>query len=254
MRVTVCEMNDELGAFERAWRDLCDHARSECSDLVVLPEMPFSAWFAVERRYDPDAWNAAVEAHRMWEERLSELGVPFVCAARPANRPNRRVNEGVIAAKGSVSTAHEKRYLPDENGFWEASWYDRGDGVFALGDAGEARIGFQICTELWFADAARQYGQAGADIIVSPRATPLSSRERWLVAGRASAIVAGAYNLSSNKCGASAGGFDFAGLGWIIDPDGEALAQTSPQQPFATRDIDLDRARAAKLTYPRYVR
>jgi N-carbamoylputrescine amidase len=47
---------------------------------------------------------------------------------------------------------------------------------------------------------------------------------------------------------------EFAGCGWIIDPDGEVLAVSSDIEPFVTRDIDLDRARAAKGTYPRYVR
>jgi N-carbamoylputrescine amidase len=144
--------------------------------------------------------------------------------------------------------------LPEEDGFWEASWYERGDGAFELADAGGARVGFQICTELWMLDESRKYGRAGADIIAAPRCTPESTVERWLVAGRAAAMLAGAFCLSSNHAGMSRGGFKFGGAGWIIDPEGAVLAVTSQAEPVITRDIDLAAARAAKSTYPRYVR
>ena len=39
----------------------------------------------------------------------------------------------------------------------------------------------------------------------------------------------------------------------IISPEGDVLAQTSEDTPFATVDIDPEIARLSKLTYPRYV-
>jgi N-carbamoylputrescine amidase len=63
--------------------------------------------------------------------------------------------------------------------------------------------------------------------------------------------VSGAYHASSNRAAEAAGG-DFGGVGWIIDPDGVVLARTSAETPFATHEIDLDTAAAAKRTYPRY--
>jgi N-carbamoylputrescine amidase len=119
---------------------------------------------------------------------------------------------------------------------------------------GGAAIGAQVCTEMWMLDVSRQYGLRGADIIAVPRVTPASSRERWLVGGRAAAIVSGAFCVSSNRSGFSAAGDAFGGQGWIIDPEGDVLAVTSDAEPFATRDLDLRQAKAAKTTYPRYVR
>jgi N-carbamoylputrescine amidase len=52
----------------------------------------------------------------------------------------------------------------------------------------------------------------------------------------------------------STAGDPFGGQGWIIDPDGDVLAVTSDAERFATRDLDLARAKEAKTTYPRYVR
>ena len=61
-------------------------------------------------------------------------------------------------------------------------------------------------------------------------------------------------SLSSNLGGTTPEGCDFAGVGWIIEPDeGKVLGLTSPEQPFLTLDIDLAEADKAKETYPRYV-
>ena len=43
------------------------------------------------------------------------------------------------------------------------------------------------------------------------------------------------------------------GVGWIIDPQGTILAQTTRDAPFATVDIDMSAAAEAQCDYPRYV-
>jgi N-carbamoylputrescine amidase len=216
--------------------------------------MPFARWFAVARPFDETLWHDAVVAHRQWERRLEELEAPVVIGTRPTERDDRRYNEAFIATSDGVIGFHDKRYLPDEDGYWEASWFCRGDGAFEPVKALDALVGVQICTELWTLCVSREYGREGVDVIAVPRATPATSRERWVVGGRAAAIVSGAYCISSNRAGASTSGDPFAGHGWIIEPDGEVLGLTSDSEPVITRDVDLVRARNAKATYPRYVR
>ncbi|HEX7980687.1 MAG TPA: carbon-nitrogen hydrolase family protein [Gemmatimonadaceae bacterium] len=254
MRVTVCQLADERDRFEDEWKALCAHVRDERSALVLLPELPFARWFPAAPDFDARVWQRAVDVHRRWEARLRQLGAPFVVGTRPIERDTRRLNEAFLATPQCTHSIHEKRYLPDEDGFWEAAWYAPGDGVFDAVRADDAVLGVQICTELWRLDLSRHYGLRGADVIVVPRATPASSRERWIVGARAAAIVSGAFCVSSNRCGTSAGGDVFAGEGWIVDPDGAVLALTSDADPFVTLDLDLGHARAAKGTYPRYVR
>jgi len=255
MRVTVCQLRDERQAFDADWAELCAHTRSARSELVLLPEMPFARWFATGREFDARVWHEATHAHRQWAERIGELGAQVVIATRPVERRGRRLNEAFVVTQANQSHGvHDKRYLPDEDGYWEASWYDRGDGVFNPVELCGATVGIQVCTEMWMMDVSREYGLRGAGIIAVPRATPATSRERWLVGGRAAAIVSGAFCISSNRSGVSRAGNDFAGLGWIINPDGDVLGVTSDSDPFATCDIDLQRAAEAKATYPRYVR
>ncbi len=255
MKITVCELANEPIELASDWARLVDHVAERCSDLVLLPEMPFYRWLPQSREVDPAEWERSVAAHDQWHRRLGELAPAAVIGTRPAVVGGTRRNVGFVwDAERGLADVHAKYFLPDEPGFWEASWYARGDGSFPVVEAAGARIGFLICTELWFMDCARAYGQSGTQIIVCPRATPSSTAEKWLAGGRAAAVVSGAFCLSSNLARTTSVGGDFAGVGWIAEPEeGEILGVTSSAQPFLTLDVDLSDADRAKSTYPRYV-
>jgi len=216
--------------------------------------MPFYRWLAHTDDVSESEWLAAVRAHEYWLERLDEAGVPVV-GTRPVIEDGTRMNAGYVKEPGeSARTVHHKHYLPDEPGFWEASWYARGDGDFSVAETSGGRVGMLICTELWFNHHAREYAARGVQILACPRATPSGSRDKWLAGGRAAAVVSGAFCLSSNLCGTTEQGGDYAGLGWAIEPEeGQVLGATGREQPFLTVDINLDIADNAKRTYPRYV-
>jgi N-carbamoylputrescine amidase len=148
----------------------------------------------------------------------------------------------------------QKYYLPDESGYWEHSWYDRGPRLFSTARAGDALVGVQICTEMWFLEWSRHYAAERVEALLIPRATPRSTTAKWIASGQTAAVCSGAYCLSSNLSmppGSSTA--ECGGVGWIIDPEGSVLATTSEESPFATLDIDLELARKSKRTYPRYV-
>lgn len=254
MKITVCQLHDEPEDFARDWEHLTAHVKAESSDLVLLPEMPFSPWFAVTPQFDPAVWEAAVAAHDRWLLRLTELAPAIVLGSRPVNRAGRRLNEGFVWDQvNGYRAAHLKYYLPNEDGYWEASWYGRGDGEFIPLACGKVRIGFQICTDLWFMQRARAYARAAVHLIATPRATPQSTVDKWLAGGRTAAVVSGAFSLSSNRAPSEKRPGNFGGQGWIIGPDGDVLGLTSQEQPFLSLEVDLNQAEQAKSTYPRYV-
>ena len=251
MRVTVCQMPDETPAFELAWRDLAVHCRNQGTDVVLLPELPFYPWFGTTPTFDVERWRAAEEAHRRWMDRLPELAPAAVIATAPVTRGGPRHNEGFVwDERIGYRAAHQKYYLPDEDGVWEARWYERGDGTFQGIEVGAAKVGFLICTELWAFEKARAYGRAGVHLLVTPRLTGRATVDKWLAGGRAAAVVSGAYSLSSNRTSATK---DYGGHGWVVSPDGEVLATTSEADPFATVAVELGLAERCKSTYPRYV-
>ncbi|OFW66527.1 MAG: hypothetical protein A2Z12_01890 [Actinobacteria bacterium RBG_16_68_21] len=253
MRITVCELPDPPSGFEEAWAGLVAHLVGERSELVLLPEMPFHTWLA--RTPDPadTAWQAAMADHDAFQARFPELGGAVVLGSRPTVAGGSRRNEAFVWADGVYRAIHHKYYLPDEEGWWEASWYDRGDKTFVAALSPAGPVGMLVCTEVWFTQHAREYSRQGAALIATPRASEWTSREAWLAGGRAAAVMAGAFSLSSNRSGRDAAGTRWGGLGWVVDPDGDVLATTSEDSPFVTVEVDLADAAAAKSTYPRYV-
>ncbi len=249
MRATVCQLRTAAGALEEDWAGLVAHVEAERSDVVVLPELCFAPWFAAAPpRGDDGPWTRAVEAHERWLDRLGELPAAGL-GSRPVQRAGGRRNEAFAAdAGGPVRPLHAKSYLPDEPGFWEASWYGRGDGGHAVTAVGGLRAGVLVCTELWFGEHARAFGRDGAHVVATPRCTPVETLDKWVAGGRTCAVLSGAWSLSSNSAEPEHGG-----LGWAIDPEGEVVATTAADRPWVTVEIDLDAVDAAKSAYPRYV-
>lgn len=250
LRITITQMPDDQEEFGRQWMRLVRHVKRNESDLVLLPEMPFYAWFCAGPKFEKETWNDAVGGHREWIQRLPELGAPVVLTSRPVDRGGRRLNEGILwKEKSGTKGVHFKNYLPDEPGYYEARWYQRGGMPFMPFEVSQWKAGFLICSDLWSMPDARSYGKRGVELLVAPRCTGLNI-DKWLSGGKTAAVVAGAYCASSNRTGRH-GVATFGGHGWVVGPDAEVLALTSDNNPFVTVAIDRGRADRAKSTYPR---
>ena len=255
MKVTVCELRNDPEELEADWEGLVSHVKQESSDLVLLPEMPFYPWLAFTRQVNLKQWIACVDAHEKWILRLNELSPAAIFGTRPIIQADQPLNEGFVwDQQTGYKAVHSKYYLPDEDGFWEASWYRRGECKFETFENSSLKAGFLICTEIWFMEHAREYGKQGIQLLLCPRATPASSTDKWVAGGRAAAVVSGAFCLSSNRGGTDSRGAGWAGTGWIVEPEeGAVLGLTSRANPFLSIEIDLNTADHAKTTYPRYV-
>lgn len=252
MRVTVCETPHEPRAAERRWDALCAHVRAQRTQLLVLPEFAFldPVWDSPD--FDPATWAEQEHAARRWLQRLPELGCAHVIGAVPVSVAGRTFNQGFLwsADGGGVTPLRRKHHLPNEAGGWEARWFQRGDDRFPVFNAGPLRFGLNICTELWALETCGPYAAAGAHAVVTPRATASATTERWLALARTVSVRAGAFGISSNRWHADG---SCGGVGWIIDPEGEVLARTSEDHPFATAELDLAASAEAQGRYPRYV-
>jgi N-carbamoylputrescine amidase len=250
MRITICELPHEPAALRAAWDGLCEHAIRHASELVLLPECAFVPTFWESDTFDHGRWERAVQLGATWLGRLHELGVEHVVGTRPIEIGGRRANQGYLwFPAGGVVPLRRKYFLPDEPGGWEARWFEKGDRAFPVFGAGKLSFGLNICTELW---ALETYGTyAGkAQVVLSPRATGAATKPKWLAAGVVAAVRSGAYSVSSNRVDPAGG---CGGAGWVISPEGEVLATTTPASPFATVDVDFTAWEAARAGYPRYV-
>jgi N-carbamoylputrescine amidase len=255
VRVVVCEAAPEMIAGDASWRALVAAVRRQRPDILLLNEMPFGAWIAAGEHADPSVFAQCQRMHDEGLEHLGELGAPLVLGTRATLERGRRVNQGFLwDLDRGLLPVHTKQFFPDEPGYFEARWFDRGETHFRTARAYGIGFGFLICTELWFTEWARRYGREGAHLIVVPRATPSPSLDRWLTAIRMAALVSGCYVASSNRGGTDTRGQEFGGRGWIVDPDGDVLAETSAHEPVVAAEIKPERVARAKREYPRYVR
>ena len=251
MKATVTQL--DASQLPSEWAALREHVSRERSDLVLLPEMCFAPWFCTAPEYDGPVWLAAVSAHERWLARLPELGAPIVIGTAPRNEDGKRYNVAYAwNAERGLQWIHRKTYLPNDDGYWEANWYDRAPIDFVPVSLRGLSIGISICTEIWFMQHAREYGKRGIHLLLNPRSTPAFSNKKWLAGGRTAAVVAGAFCLSANHAG-RADHLRLGGAGWICDPDGIILAATGADHPYITLDLNLAQAESAKSSYPRYV-
>lgn len=142
MKVTVCQLHDDTAALEQDWQALVAHLKTEQSVFLLLPELPFSPWIAATNDVDAAVWDAAVQAHDEWMARLPELPVAGVAGSRPVTLDDgTRHNRGFVYYNQQLQGTHDKYYLPDEEGFWEASWYQMGRSVLTPSKMVTYRLG-----------------------------------------------------------------------------------------------------------------
>lgn len=215
-------------------------------DLLVLPELALTPWLCATGEVDGQAWQTVADAQPL--DRLADLPARVIIGTKATVEDGRRFNDAFCwTASSGLEVVHRKTFLPDEEGFWEAAWYERGPVSFEAFDTPVGRIGVSVCTEMWFT----QHVYDDVDLVVVPRATPLATTAKWRAGGATHAVCSGAFCLSSNRAETVAGTV-MGGAGWIIDPEGEEVALTG-DAPVAVAEIDVAAARAAKTTYPRYV-
>jgi N-carbamoylputrescine amidase len=250
----VCEIPSGVVAGDEVWRQFAGEVRRLRPDILLLNEMPFGSWLAASATKDDQALRDSQRLHEEGVARFPDLGVPLILGTYPTFERGHSVNQAFTwEANAGLVPVHTKQYFPDEAGFYEARWFERGETHFRLADLHGLKVGFMICSELMFNEWARYYGRQGAHVIAVPRATGPRSWRRWQTALAMAAIVSGCYVVSSNRCGVDRSGQEFGGRGAIFDPQGDLIVETSTQQPVAVVELDMDRVVQAQKSYPCYI-
>lgn len=253
MKVSICQLPDNLAPEHPAWSSWVRHIERERPQLALLNEMPFGPWIADREKYDQSVAAATVRAHEAALPALQALPTA-VLGSRPVRGKRALCNEAFLLVGSLYQPVHHKHYFPEEQGFFERTWFDAERSGFDVVQCNGVRIGVLLCTELMFTEWARHYRRQGAHVIVAPRASTART-EHWDVAARMAAIVSGCYVLSSNRVSNGSGRMAaFGGRGFAYSPSGDLLAETSEALPFACVNIDLGQVAKAQGDYPCYVR
>ena len=83
MKITVCQINNIPESFEECFLNLQNYLLSNNTDLLLLPEMPFSSWLAQSKKFDKNKWKITVDKHKKRIESLSNLNAKYIIGTRP---------------------------------------------------------------------------------------------------------------------------------------------------------------------------
>jgi len=255
VRIAVCEAAPDMMPGDGDWQHLVSQVGAQQPDIFLLNEMPFGPWLSGAPEANPEKLAASRQLHDEGLSMMDQLGVPAVLSTRPIEEEGGSVNQAFVWREGGkVEPVHTKQFFPQEEGYYESSWFTRGETHFRLADVQDLRVGFLICTEVMFNEWARYYGRQGAHIIAVPRAVGRESLWRWKTVLSMAAIVSGCYVITSNRTSVDRHRQVFGGGGWIFDPFGHCIAETSTETPAVCAEFDAKLVKQAQSEYPCYVK
>jgi N-carbamoylputrescine amidase len=246
--IATCEFPDRADLAAGMWQRLAGEFEKSPVDLLVLPELAGVDSFWPTPTVNEAVWRQAAATHATLEEHLRPIAAKRIVGTRAVAEGAKRWNETFLwTPERGLVRGRAKALLPQQEGGWEETWFDRGSQYPEAVRDGDFCFSEMVCTELMVSTAARGLGQSGVQVIAAPRAT--GGHPRWEVASRMTAIAAGAFVATANRRGAR-----LAGGSWIVAPDGDILARTNVSAPIVSLEIDLAWVESARLTYPRNVR
>jgi NAD+ synthase (glutamine-hydrolysing) len=233
---TVGDVEGNIAAIEDAYRD----AVGSGADLVVTGELSVTGYPPDDLLLKPAFITAVAEQLEALAARVGStpLLVGFPEDVSDLDTPTGIVGEDAIAqglansaamlVDGLVARVYRKQRIPNYGVFDEARYFRAGSDVVVV-DVGDVRVGLTVCEDLWGPGGpATDSARAGAQLIISPNASPFhtgkrAERERW---ARRHAADGGAWIAYVNLVG----GQDdvvYDGDSFVMAPDGTVIARAA---------------------------
>lgn len=206
----------------------------------------------------------------------AELGIVIVASLFERRAAGLYHNTAVVLdSDGQIAGQYRKMHIPDDPGYHEKFYFTPGDQGFEPINTSLGRLGILICWDQWYPEAARLMALAGAEILIYPSAIGWDpqddqdeqqrQRDAWLTVQRGHAISNGLPLVCCNRIGFEAHpdaahgetpskpgpGIKFWGSSFITGPQGEILAQASPDQAETLlANIDMGHSEQVRRIWP----
>ena len=211
---------------------------SQKADLILLPELPFQEWAPAQRGNLMPDMDLKAQAQLCPQVAILGGGVQA------------RRNRAILFVGGRVELDYAKMHLPQEEGFWEADYYDPGQQPPEVCDALGFPLGVQICSDIHRPFGMSYLAQQGVSLVLCPRATERGTYAAWKRVYQASARIHSCYIASVNRP-APENGVPLGGPSLLVGPDGEVLVEGDEEVLYA--ELDLQKIVQAKAGYPGYL-
>lgn len=254
IRVALAQINPTVGDLESNAAlviDYIERARKLGADLIAFPELVLTGYPPEDLLLKPHFIRQNLDALG----RVASATRDEVVALGFVDTDGSDIyNAAAIIQNGKLRTVYRKIYLPNYGVFDEERYFQSGDRALVL-QFGTARIGVNICEDIWYAGGPTRTQALVGDshLIVNISSSPYHAgktidRERMLCTRAEDNAVALAYcNL--------VGGQDelvFDGNSLIIDEDGHILAHGRAfEEELLVADINIERVFSQRLHDPR---
>lgn len=266
-RVALAQINSTVGDINGNTRLIIDHitrAREAQADLVAFPELCVTGYPPEDLLYKDSFLEAAQQA--LWEIVESSAGITVVVGipdrqpspptlrqaqGEPAKAPSITAplstlyNAAAIIHDGKLIDIYRKIFLPNYSVFDEERYFASGD-VSPVYDIGDARIGVNVCEDIWFDHGPTNVQKAaGAQAVININGSPYYRGKRAvreaMLSDRAAANGIFLCYVNMN------GGQDelvFDGASMIFDPHGKTIAAGRQfEDDFVLADLPLNEAK-----------
>jgi len=254
LRIALAQINPTVGDLEKNTTlvlDYIDRSRKVGADIVAFPELALTGYPPEDLLLKPHFVRENIEAL----DRIIEAAKDLIVVVGFVDTDGSDIyNAAAVIAGGKLVDAYHKNFLPNYGVFDEERYFQSGTRcpVFS---SGEARIGVNICEDIWYpgGPAKLQALVGDAHLLINISSSPYHARktvdrERMLCTRAEDNAVALAY------CNV-VGGQDelvFDGNSLIIDQDGRPIARGLPfAEDLIVADIDIERVFSERLHDPR---
>ncbi len=255
LRIGLAQMSMKASALDNLSKavSMTEVAASEGAEIVCLPELFMSRYFAQHDVSDVvDLTELAVKIPGSEAATLAQCAkenkVTLVAGSLYELDHGRLFNTScVFGPSGRMLGKYRKTHIPQDESYYEQSYFAPGDTGFKAFPTPKAMIGVNICYDQWFPEAARCEALLGADVLFYPTAIGhvkgISEAEgewqtAWENVMRGHAIANTFIVAAVNRAGKEED-MRFWGGSCVIDAFGRTIARAGAKEQVLIVEADL---------------
>lgn len=247
MKIAGVQMDVSLMDPDRNLRRMSEALRETSTrgaKLTVFPECALAGYcFAGIEEALPFAEAIPGPATEKMRSLCAELGC-YAVFGLLEREGEKLFNAAVLLGPAGLIGSYRKVHLPYLGIDMFTSYGDR---PFAVHNAGELRVGMNICYDSSFPEAARSLAILGADLVALPTNWPPGAECTAASVPNTRALENAVYYVAVNRVG-SERGIEFIGRSRIVGTDGVTLAESrGTAEEILYAEIDPARARQKHL-------
>ena len=261
--------NDKSLNWQRSADQIRGLAEQGC-ELVMLQELHSTVYFCQQENTDHFDLAEPIPgpATDYFADLASKLNIVLITSLFEKRASGLYHNTAVVFDRqAGMVGKYRKMHIPDDPGFYEKFYFTPGDMGFEPIQTSVGKLGVLVCWDQWYPEAARLMAMAGADMLFYPTAIGWDNRDTpeeqqrqhdaWQTIQRSHAIANALPVIVANRTGFEASpvegdpGIQFWGQSFIAGPQGEILAEASPdQEENLIVELDLERSEQIKRIWP----